>query len=96
MATIRLTPEELSQHGADIQGMGEEIDGILTNLDSKIETVISEWDGLAQDAFYDSYTSMKDTLKDFASLVTGFGQQVSAAAEAFESVDTELQSAFKN
>ncbi|MBO5238624.1 MAG: WXG100 family type VII secretion target [Lachnospiraceae bacterium] len=95
MATIRLTPEELAQHGTDIQGMGEEIGTIIAELDTKIETVVAEWDGLAQDAFYNSYSDMKDTLKSFADLVTGFGQQVSAAAEAFESVDTELQSAFQ-
>lgn len=95
MATIRLTPEELAQHGADIQAMGEEIGTIMGNLDTKIETVISEWDGLAQDAFYNSYSEMKETLQSFSDLVAGFGQQISAAAEAFESVDTELQSAFQ-
>ena len=94
MATIRLTPEELNQQGQDIQGLADELISLLAQVDSKINAAWDGWDGLAQDAFLNSYSSMKSTLDQFPELVRAFGQQACGAAEAFGTADSELASSF--
>lgn len=94
MANIRVTPEELEQQGNDLVSMGEELDQILANVDSKIMEICDAWDGLAQDAFLTSYTEMKETLKNFPLIVDGLGKQTIAAAQTFGEVDSQLSSSF--
>ena len=95
MASIKVTPEELSTQGKSIVTMGEELSTMMTTLETTINTVVGEWDGLAQDAFLETYNGMKDTLKKFPEIVNGIGTQVVGAADAFERTDSELSSIFK-
>lgn len=94
MASIRLTPEELRQQGEDLKNLSQELEDILKQVDTKINTACDGWDGLAQDAFLNSYSSMQQTLSQFPLLVKSFGEQACGAAEAFGTADSELASAF--
>lgn len=95
MASIKVTPEELKTQGESIVKMGDEIETKMTTLDTTINTVVSEWDGLAQDAFLEAYNELKETLKQFPVIVNGIGTQVVSAADTFAQTDTDLSSAFK-
>lgn len=95
MASIRVTPETLSGQGSDLIGYAGDLTEILGNIDSKINEIIEGWDGLAQDAYYDMYATMKESLDKFPELVDALGQATQGAAEAFSSVDEQLQSGFQ-
>ncbi|ROR31750.1 WXG100 family type VII secretion target [Mobilisporobacter senegalensis] len=95
MASIKVTPEELKTQGESIVKMGEEIDTKVTTLDTTINTVVNEWDGLAQDAFLEAYNELKETLKQFPLIVNGIGTQVVQAADTFGQTDSDLSGAFK-
>lgn len=95
MASIRVTPETLESEGNDLIGYGGDLADILSSIDSKINEIIDGWDGLAQDAYYDMYASMKESLDKFPELVNSLGQATVSSAQAFASVDEELQSSFK-
>ncbi len=96
MASIRVTPEELSTQGGDLIGYAGELSDILGQIDAKINEIIGGWDGLAQDAYFDMYTTMKESLNQFPTLVESLGQATQGAAEAFSTVDSELQSGFQS
>ena len=95
MASIRGTPETLETEGNDLIGYGGDLADILSSIDSKINEIIDGWDGLAQDAYFDMYTSMKESLDKFPELVNSLGEATVSSAQAFASVDEELQSSFK-
>lgn len=96
MASIKVTPEELSSQGEKLVSYAEELKDILSSVDSEVQTIIDGWDGLAQDAYYDMYSEMKTNLEKFPELVDALGQATKSAAEAFSSVDTELQGSFNS
>lgn len=96
MATIRVTPEVLNQEGNDLIGYAGDLKDILAQIDAKIQEIIDGWDGLAQDAYFDMYSSMKKGLDQFPELVDSLGQATVAAAESFASVDEQLQGSFKS
>ncbi len=96
MASIRVTPETLNSQGNDLIGYSGDLADILSSIDSKINEIIEGWDGLAQDAYYEMYTTMKQSLDKFPELVNALGEATVSSAEAFSSVDEQLQSGFKS
>lgn len=96
MANIRVTPETLSEQGQALVDYAGDLSDILDLIDGKITEIIDGWDGLAQDAYYEMYTTMKESLKQFPELVESLGNATVSSAEAFSSVDETLQSSFKS
>ncbi len=96
MASIRVTPEMLSSQGNDLIGYSGDLADILSGIDAKINEIIDGWDGLAQDAYFDMYTTMKQSLDKFPELVNSLGEATVSSAEAFGSVDEQLRSGFKS
>ena len=95
MASIRVTPETLSSQGSDLVTYAGDLQDILDMIDGKINEIVDGWDGLAQDAYFDMYEQMKESLKQFPELVDSLGQATIAAADAFARVDEDLQAGFK-
>ena len=96
MADIRVTPETLESQGNELVGFAEELNTILQSIDAKIGEIDGSWDGLAQNAYLEMYTTMKQSLDQFPQLVKSLGQATISAAKAFASVDEELQSGFSS
>ena len=96
MASIRVTPETLDSQGKDLINYSGDLSEILTSIDGKINEIIEGWDGLAQDAYYDMYTTMKESLDKFPELVKALGDATVSSAEVFSTVDEQLQSGFKS
>ncbi|GKU27259.1 hypothetical protein CFOLD11_40860 [Clostridium folliculivorans] len=95
MASIRVTPETLNGEGNDLIGYAGDLSDILKTIDSKVHEIIDGWDGLAQDAYFEMYTTMKQSLDKFPELVDTIGKATVSAAQAFANVDEQLQSGFK-
>lgn len=62
MANIRVTPETLNTQGNDLIGYAGDLSDILSSINTKIGEIIDGWDGLAQDAYFDMYSTMKRVL----------------------------------
>lgn len=96
MASIRVTPEELSSQGNDLVSYSGDLQDVLTSINSKINEIIDGWDGLGQDAYYDMYVTMKESLDKFPELVNSLGEATISSAQAFSDVDEQLQSSFNS
>lgn len=96
MASIRVTPETLNTQGNDLIGFAGDLADILKLIDGKINDICDSWDGLAQDAYFDMYSKMKESLNSFPELVRSLGDATVSSAEAFSSVDDQLQQGFKS
>ena len=96
MANIRVSPEELNSQGNDLIGFAGDLKDILASIDAKINEIIDGWDGLAQDAYFDMYSKMKESLNNFPELVNSLGEATVSSAEAFDSVDEQLRDGFKS
>lgn len=96
MASIRVTPETLNSQGTDLVNYAGDLQDILKAIDSKIGEIIDGWDGLAQDAYFDMYSTMKESLDKFPELVDALGKATISAAEAFSSVDEQLRDGFNS
>lgn len=95
MASIRVTPETLETQGKDLISNSEQLQEVLKAIEGKVNEIIDGWDGLAQDAYYEMYLQMKQSLDKFPELVKALGDGTVSSAQAFSSVDEQLQSGFK-
>lgn len=96
MSEIRVKPDELESQGRDLNGFAQDLEEILSNIDSKINEIIESWDGMAQDGYYNMYSTMKESLNQFPKLVDSLGDATISAAQAFANVDEQLQSSFNS
>lgn len=96
MASIRVTPEILNSQGQDLINYAGNLADILSGINNKINEIIDGWDGLSQDAYFDMYITMKESLDKFPELVTALGDATVSTAEAFSSVDEQLRDGFKS
>lgn len=96
MAGICVTPETLSGHGNNLIGYAGDLADILSSIDGKINEIFGGWDGLAQDAYFSMYETMKQSLDKFPELVESLSSATVSAAKAFASVDEQLQSGFNS
>lgn len=96
MGNIRVAPEILNSQGTDIIGYAGDIGEILSSVNTKINESIDVWDGLAQDAYLDMYTNMKDSLDKFPELVNALGEATVSVSTVFSSVDKQLRDGFKS
>lgn len=94
MANILITPEELMQEANQMVQKSVDLSSLLQSLDGKIETIAAAWDGLAQNAFYNTYQGMREQIQAFPEAVQGIGIQAQAAAKAFDETDSALAQAF--
>ena len=96
MANIKVTPEELNSQGDSLVSYAGDLSDILKQIDAKIAEIDNGWDGLAQTAYTGMYSEMTTSLDQFPELVRSLGEATKSAAEAFSSVDEQLQSGFNS
>ncbi|HEX6345450.1 WXG100 family type VII secretion target [Umezawaea sp.] len=101
MAGFSTGSEELLTAGRDIVSTGEEIDGILKNLNGIIDAIGGTWKGAAKDAFDmlnqrfdEDAIKLNQALKEIAEQVTGtataYLQSQEDQAQAISQVTSRL------
>ncbi len=97
MATIRVTPDELRDAATFLGDRLEAINGEVQSLKTKIDDIVSEWEGAAQNSFIDSfendmYPILRDTLPQ---VIEGIQGQLTGVADTLEEADNKISEAFK-
>lgn len=94
---IMMTPQELNDGAAFLRQRLDAINQEVASLKSKIDDVVSRWEGAAQQSFInqfesDMYPILRDTLPQ---VIEGISNELDAAANAIRETDESLASAFK-
>ena len=93
MASIRVTPEELSTQGNELINYAGDLADTLSLIDGKIGEIIAGWDGLAQDAYFNMYETMKESLDKFLKEKYADGTLTALAEKYGVGLNTEALSA---
>ena len=93
---IMMTPQELNDGASFLRQRLDAINQEVSALKSKIDDVISRWEGAAQQSFVnqfesDMYPILRDTLPQ---VIEGVSSELDAAANAIRDTDASLASAF--
>lgn len=93
---ISITPSELNNAATYLGQRRDDINSAVIQLENMINDVISRWEGAAQLAYQEKFTSLLPMLKDdLPSVVTGLQEMMTASANAMNETDQYLANAFK-
>jgi WXG100 family type VII secretion target len=98
MGQIRITPQELRDAAKYLLGCLDIINGEIKEVKNQVDDVVLNWEGSAQKTFIktfenDLYPILSTTVPQ---VVEALAEELNGAADALETVDTEVSNAFKN
>lgn len=93
MATLRVTPEELMELANQIAQNAEDLNGLATSLDKKVEDVTDSWKGMSSNAYYNKYVEMQEALHKFPEVVQGIASSAQGAATVYDQTDEQIKQA---
>jgi WXG100 family type VII secretion target len=92
-----MTPQELNDGASFLRQRLDTINQEVLSLNSKIEDVISRWEGASQQSFVAQFESqmypiLRDTLPQ---VIEGVASELDAAANAIRDTDETIAGAFR-
>lgn len=87
MARINVSPEQVRQVSGQFKQASQESQQIFNNLTTTINNMQGEWEGVAQQRFYQEYDQWKNSMGQFVQMLDSIGTQLEAIATRFETVD---------
>jgi WXG100 family type VII secretion target len=91
---IRVTPEQLRQVAAQLNGAAGDIDGTLRQLAASVEPLGTDWAGVAQAHFLELWADWQRGAASLHQALTGIAQLTSQAATRYESAEQGIATSF--
>ncbi len=67
---------------------GEQSRQMLSTLNSSVEGMQGEWEGMTQQRFFQEYEQWKSSMTQFAQQLDDISHQLDSVAARFETIDT--------
>lgn len=93
---IVLNPELLENQGEELVNYSEQLADILRSIDTKINEIIENWYGMAQDSYFELYNEIKKSLDTVPGVVDTLGKAAIETSNAFQEVDETLSNQFRS
>lgn len=93
---IRMTPAELRDGATYIEGRRDEIMNELSQMNSKVQEVVGNWEGSAQVEFFNTFQQLYDHISTCLPETTdGICGLLRAAADGLEQADDSIASSMR-
>ena len=83
---------EMKEAANNFKGKAEEINEILTFLNTEMQNLEPVFDGAAQDALFQKYDELQTQLKEFPNLIESIGNLIEQIAIQVEESDQNIAS----
>lgn len=87
MANVRMDPDLMDQRANEYRAEGDNINAVITKLDSLLETLNGEWEGKSCEAFTTRFTELRPSFTNMEQLVRDIATSLNNAAEAIRVAD---------
>ena len=87
MAQLRVTPEQLRSRATEYRAQGEQVQEVITKLDSLINTLESEWEGVSASRYISQYSDLRPSFVSMQQLITELASALDQEANKFEAAD---------
>lgn len=96
MANIKITPELLRGKSGELRGLQGEHEAVMQRINSLVGSLNEQWSGEAQQAFQQSYESMRPTFQRFLEILQNYSVKMDEAAAAMEATDQQLKGSIQS
>ena len=92
---IRISPEEMRSRASSYRNEGENLEQIITNMDTLLTQLQSEWEGAASQSYAERYEALKPGFVKARELVEEIAVSLETVASTMEQTDADIASAFR-
>ena len=87
MARIVISPERVREVSNQFRTSGQQSQEIINKLDSTLNSLYSEWEGMSEQRFMNDYNSSKVIMQKFTELMERISEELNTIAERFAVAD---------
>jgi WXG100 family type VII secretion target len=90
--TIKITPEQARAVAAVFRAKSQETEAMRTELNTQVNSMQPDWEGMASMKFYQEFLSWDQTMLRFVGLLEQIAQELEKIALQLEQTDQQLSS----
>ncbi|MCP1186565.1 WXG100 family type VII secretion target [Paenibacillus sp. FSL R5-0766] len=87
MVRIKITPEEMDQASNKFKQAQQESEQLTQQLNSLMQTMQAEWEGMQSNAFYQRYTERQNEMKSYIQMLGFVSEELSKISDNFRRAD---------
>ena len=91
---IRMTPDTMRTRAGEYRTESENVQGVIEKMDSLLETLLTEWEGAASEAYANKFNELRPSFVAAKELIDDIATALDKTAEAVESTDSQIASQF--
>ena len=92
---IRMTPETMRTRAGEYRTEAENVQSVIEKMDTLLETLLTEWEGSASEAYADKFSELRPSFVAAKELIDDIAKALDTTAEAVESTDDQIASQFR-
>ena len=92
--TIRFNAEGLSSAAMQLRNQGNELEGLIANMQNVVNSLPESWEGDAAVAYVDQFSQLKPGLDQTRELVETIAQQIEKSLQAAQELDAQIGGQF--
>lgn len=91
---IRMTPDSMRARAGEYRSEAESVNQVISNMDSLLEKLQSEWEGSASDSYANRYQDLKPGFQKAEELIREIAAALDATAQIVEETDQSIANQF--
>lgn len=91
---IRMTPDTMRTRAGEYRTEAENLQGVIEKMDSLLNTLLTEWEGSASEAYANKFSELRPSFVAAKQLIDDIAQALDKTAEAVESTDNQIAGQF--
>ncbi len=92
---IRMTPETMRQRAGETDTQAQNMQDLISKMDSLLNTFKGEWEGDAMRGYEDRYNKIKPVLNNARELLVEIATNLRATAQIVEETDQRIGSQYR-
>ncbi len=92
---IRITPDQMRQRANQYRTEADNVNGVISKMDSLLQQLQSEWEGSASESYAARYQELKPGFMKAEELIREIAQALDSTARIVEETDSDIANQFK-
>lgn len=92
---IRMTPDSMRKRANEYRTESENVENVITRLDSLLNQLLTEWEGSSSEAYNDKFQELKPSFVKAKELIDDIATALDSTANIVEDTDNQIAGQFR-
>lgn len=91
---IRMTPDTMRARAGEYRVESQNVEDVISKMDSLLETLLTEWEGSASEAYAAKFEELRPSFVQAKELIDDIATALDKTAESVEATDNAIANQF--